>query len=334
MSRNWSAEDADGRNTTAFETDVYCTSRGRDYVVYHNAECACAGESTEAPFARRLPVHPFPPNLDWINVARPIELRELRGKFVLLDFWTLGCINCMHIIPELRKLEKAWPNELVVIGVHSAKFESERDSQNIKAAVLRYRIKHPVVNDSQFAVWNSFGVQAWPSLVLIDPEGYAVWGHSGEATFEQIDAVLRRAVPFYRRKGTLDEKPRALGLESDNTAATPLRFPGKVLADEAGGRLLIADSGHNRIRRHVGFDGTLHRRHRLRRHWTRRRRFHRRRVQHPARHGARRPIALRRRHREPSDSQSRSRRPNGDDHCRHGPPKPQCAADGSSRADR
>jgi DNA-binding beta-propeller fold protein YncE len=200
-----------------------------------------------APFARRLPVRPFPANLEWINVARPIDLGELRGKFVLLDFWTLGCINCMHIIPELQKLEKAWPNELVVIGVHSAKFASEKQTQNIKEAVLRYGVKHPVVNDSQFAVWNSFGVNAWPSLVLIDPQGYAVWGQSGEVTFEQVDAVLRAAAPFYRQNGLLDSRPLKLEAETDKATRTPLRFPGKILADEAGGRLFVADSGHNRI---------------------------------------------------------------------------------------
>jgi sugar lactone lactonase YvrE len=201
----------------------------------------------EPPFSRRLAVQPFPANLEWVNVARPIDLRELRGKFVLLDFWTLGCINCMHIIPELGKLEKAWPNELVVIGVHSAKFQSEKDADNIKQAVLRYGIEHPVVNDSQFVVWNSFGIQAWPSLVLIDPEGYAVWGHSGEITFERVDGVLRRAAPFYRQGRLLDARPLNLGTGADKVAKAPLRFPGKVLADEKGQRLFIADSGHNRI---------------------------------------------------------------------------------------
>ncbi len=99
------------------------------------AGCPTAGarEAGASPFAPRLPVPPFPPNLEWVN-AGPVDLGRLRGHFVLLDFWTLGCINCMHLIPELRKLEKAWPDELVVIGVHSAKFESERDIQNIQAA--------------------------------------------------------------------------------------------------------------------------------------------------------------------------------------------------------
>ena len=185
---------------------------------------ARAWENANLPFSRRLPVHPFPANVQWINVARPITLRELRGKFVLLDFWTLGCINCMHIIPELRKLERAWPNELVVIGVHSAKFASERDTKNIKEAVLRYHVEHPVVNDSQFIIWNSFGIQAWPSLVLIDPAGYAVWGQSGEVTFEQVDAVLRRAVPFYRQNKLLDPRPLRFAPRPTSSQRHPCSF--------------------------------------------------------------------------------------------------------------
>ena len=103
-----------------------------------------------------------PPSLDggvgWINTAGPIDLKDLRGKFVLLDFWTYCCINCMHILPELKKLEHAYPNNLVVIGVHSAKFEAEQDSQNITEAVLRYEIEHPVVNDARQAIWNRYEV--------------------------------------------------------------------------------------------------------------------------------------------------------------------------------
>jgi len=208
---------------------------------------ATAKEPAEAPFPRRLAVRPFPNNASWVNTARPIELHDLRGKFVLLDFWTLGCINCMHIIPELRKLEQAWPNELAVIGVHSAKFAAEKGTKSIADAVRRYKIEHPVVNDADFTIWNSFGVQAWPSLVLVDPEGYAVWAHSGEITFDQVDRLLGNAVPFYRKKGLLDEKPFKFELQSPDAAAGPLLFPGKVLADETGGRLFIADSGHNRI---------------------------------------------------------------------------------------
>jgi DNA-binding beta-propeller fold protein YncE len=208
---------------------------------------ASARDGFQPPFPKRLPVRPFPANIEWLNVARPVGLEQLRGRFVLLDFWTLGCINCIHLIPELRKLEKTWGNELLVIGVHSAKFQSEQQTANIREAVLRYRIHHPVVNDSQLVIWNSFGVRAWPSLVLIDPEGYAVWGHSGEATSEQLDAVLRRAAPYYRRNGALSAKPSPLEMKEAKAPQTPLRFPGKVLADQDQGRLFIADSGHNRI---------------------------------------------------------------------------------------
>jgi sugar lactone lactonase YvrE len=162
----------------------------------------------------------------------------------------------MHIIPELKKIEAAWPNELVVIGVHSAKFQEEKNTKIIAQAVLRYGVEHPVINDSDFAVWNSFGIRAWPSLVLIDPEGYAVWGHSGEVTFDQLDNVLKPAVAYYRKKGLLDEKPLVFEPESKRAARTPLSFPGKVLADEAGNRLFIADSGHNRIVI-ARLDGTL-----------------------------------------------------------------------------
>lgn len=211
---------------------------------------------SEPPFAERVKVPEFPAGLDWLNASGPIQLRELRGKFVLLDFWTYCCINCIHILPELKKLERAHPNHLVVIGVHSAKFAAERDSKNIAEAVQRYQIEHPVVNDANLTLWRRFGVNAWPTVVLIDPEGYAVWGTSGEITFEQVDAVLKPAISFYRKHKLLDETPLRFDLEARKASPTPLRFPGKVLADEAGSRLFIADSNHNRIVV-ARFDGSL-----------------------------------------------------------------------------
>lgn len=206
-----------------------------------------SGLAAESPYGRRMEVSPLPTDVDWINTAGPLRLEQLRGKFVLLDFWTYCCINCMHILPELKKLERAYPDTLVVIGVHSAKFETEQDSQNIAEAVLRHDVEHPVVNDHNREIWKLFGVRAWPTLLLIDPEGYAVWGQSGETTFEKLDAVIRRGLPYYRKKGVLDETPLRFELEAHSAAKTPLRFPGKVLADDSGERLFIADSGHHRI---------------------------------------------------------------------------------------
>src|SRR2546430_8974624 len=126
----------------------------------------------------------------WLNTSKPLSLAALKGKVVLLDFWTYCCINCMHIIPDLKKLEKKHPNQLVVIGVHSAKFPNERESDNIRQAVLRYEIEHPVVNDAEFRIWRRYGVRAWPTRVLIDPEGYVVGGVSGEGQYDTFDHII------------------------------------------------------------------------------------------------------------------------------------------------
>src|SRR6185436_19405749 len=107
----------------------------------------------------------------WLNTDKPLTLAALKGKVVLLDFWTYGCINCIHIIPDLKKLEKKYANQLVVIGVHSAKFQNEKETENIRRIILRYEIEHPVYNDSEYAVWQSYGIRAWPTQVLIDPGG-------------------------------------------------------------------------------------------------------------------------------------------------------------------
>jgi thiol-disulfide isomerase/thioredoxin len=199
------------------------------------------------PFSRRVPVHDFPKDMEWLNTSGPLRMSDLRGKFVLFDFWTYCCINCMHVLPELKKLERAYPNELVVIGVHSAKFETERDAENIAQAIQRYEIEHPVINDNRLILWNAFGVDTWPTVLMIDPEGYGVWGKSGEFKFEDVNAILRRALPHYRKKGALDRTPIHFDLLAGRRKETPLRFPGKVLADPASNRLFIADSNHNRL---------------------------------------------------------------------------------------
>ncbi|QDU30176.1 Thiol-disulfide oxidoreductase ResA [Anatilimnocola aggregata] len=199
------------------------------------------------PFRRRLEAPDFPKGMEWIN-TKPLSKKDLKGKFVLLDFWTYCCINCMHILPELKKLEKQYPNELVVIGVHSAKFDTEKDRENILAAVLRYEIEHPVVNDADHKIWDTFGINSWPTALLIDPEGQAVWGRSGEFKADEVAEVLNSAIPFYKENKLLDDsKPFPLDLEAGKQLATPLRFPGKILADEPSGRLFISDSNHNRI---------------------------------------------------------------------------------------
>jgi thiol-disulfide isomerase/thioredoxin len=192
------------------------------------------------------------PELDggvgWLNTAGPIRMKDLRGKVVLLDFWTYCCINCIHTLPDLAKLEKKYANQLVVIGVHSAKFENEKESEHIRKAILRYEISHPVVNDAEMKIWQNYGVSSWPTLYLIDPEGYVHGKGSGEGLYEALDEHIGKLVEEHRKKKTLDEKPRRFELARyQEKGDSPLFFPGKVLADGEGERLFISDSTHHRI---------------------------------------------------------------------------------------
>ena len=192
----------------------------------------------------------------WLNTDKPLSIATLKGKIVLLDFWTYGCINCIHIIPDLKKLEAKYANQLVVIGIHSAKFQNEKETENIRRIILRYEIEHPVYNDSEYAVWQSYGVRAWPTQVLIDPAGYIIGGVSGEGNYDVIDQTIAKVIDDFRKKGELNEEPLKLVLERAKVGELPLAFPGKILADANGDRLFIADSNHNRIVV-TKLDGTL-----------------------------------------------------------------------------
>jgi thiol-disulfide isomerase/thioredoxin len=184
----------------------------------------------------------------WLNTAGPLRLKDLKGKIVILDFWTYCCINCIHTLPDLAKLEKKYANELVVIGVHSAKFENEKQAENIRKAILRYEISHPVVNDAEMKIWNNYGVRSWPTLAVIDPEGNILGGVSGEGNYDLLDKVIAKLIDEHMKKKTLNTKPIKFELARfSEKGDSPLFFPGKVLADAASKRLFIADSTHHRI---------------------------------------------------------------------------------------
>src|SRR5438874_6830805 len=152
----------------------------------------------------------------------------------------------MHIFPQLRKAERKYARELAVIGVHSAKFAREKLSESIHDAAERYGIGHPIVNDRDFRVWQSYAVRAWPTLMFIDPAGRVIGQHSGELPFEALDQVLGQMVAEFDRMSLLDRSPLPFAVQSHELASA-LAFPGKVLADEVTGRLFIADSNHHRI---------------------------------------------------------------------------------------
>lgn len=153
----------------------------------------------------------------------------------------------MHIIPQLRKLEQKYKKELVVIGVHSAKFTTEKETENVRKAVMRHNIEHPVVNDKGFVIWNQYGVRAWPTLVFIDPRGKVIGMHSGEADFEGLDRVVAQIVETFDKDNAVNRTPISFKLEKRSAPPSVLSFPGKVLADETSGRLIISDTNNNRI---------------------------------------------------------------------------------------
>ncbi|CAN5485628.1 thioredoxin-like domain-containing protein [soil metagenome] len=183
---------------------------------------------------------------DWLNTTKPLKLSELQGKVVLLDFWNLSCVNCFHTIPILKELEARYPKELVVIGVHTPKYDSEKDRKPLEEAVRRLEMAYPVVNDSDNEIWTAYGLKAYPTIVLIDPEGGLVKMMIGERSYQQLDQQVKGVIDQFRAKGEIDEKPLVSKTKSA-TIDTELRFPEKLCVDPKRKLLFIADSGHNRI---------------------------------------------------------------------------------------
>jgi len=208
-------------------------------------ETSSTAEYTGESFAGEVDAPEFPEGLDWINTDRPITLNSLKGKVVLLDFWTYGCVNCIHVIPDLERLEAEFPDELVVIGVHSAKFTNEGETENLRDIVQRYELSHPVVNDKDFEVWGLWGANAWPTVALIDPASKAVGVRAGEGVYDAVQPAIAALVAEFDAKGALNRDPIDFALEADTSPETALRYPGKVLAED--GRLFISDTGHHRI---------------------------------------------------------------------------------------
>jgi len=181
----------------------------------------------------------------WLNTGgAQLRLADLRGKVVLLDFWTFCCINCLHVLDELRPLEEKYADVLVTIGVHSPKFVHEADPAALAAAVERYGVHHPVLDDPDLGTWQQYAVRAWPTLVVLDPEGYVVAQMSGEGHAHSLDALVADVVATHEAKGTLH---RGGGPYVPPPAPeTELRFPGKLLA-LPGGTFLVSDSGHHSV---------------------------------------------------------------------------------------
>ncbi|HVV13989.1 NHL domain-containing thioredoxin family protein [Amycolatopsis sp.] len=181
----------------------------------------------------------------WLNTGgKRIELAELRGRIVLLDFWTSGCINCLHVLDELRPLEEEFADVLVTIGVHSPKFLHEGEAAAIEAAVRRYEVHHPVLNDPDMETWSQYAVKAWPTLVIVDPEGYVVHVAAGEGHAEALRRVIAELVETHEAKGTL-RRGGSPYVPAEQQAGE-LSFPSKAVVT-AEGRILVADTAHHSI---------------------------------------------------------------------------------------
>ncbi|HET8560529.1 MAG TPA: NHL domain-containing thioredoxin family protein [Marmoricola sp.] len=181
----------------------------------------------------------------WLNTGgAQLRLGDLRGRFVLLDFWAFCCVNCLHVLDELRPLEEKYADALVVVGVHSPKFTHEADPDALAAAVQRYSVHHPVLDDPELVTWQAYTARAWPTLVLVDPEGYVVAEYAGEGHAHAIDALLAELVDEHLGRGTL--QPGDSPYVPPPVEPGDLRFPAKAirLADKA---ILVADAGHDRL---------------------------------------------------------------------------------------
>ena len=184
-------------------------------------------------------------DLQWFNTDnnQPIKLADCRGKIVLLDFWTYCCINCQHVLPELAELERRYPDNLVVIGIHSPKFPNERIGDNVQKAINRHYIRHPVAHDPSFTTWKQYTIKAWPSIIYIDPEGYIVGVLRGEGKVKQLDKMIQQSIKQAESKHILNKQKIPARLVPEPNLM--LKFPGKIHA--GNDRLFISDSGHNRV---------------------------------------------------------------------------------------
>mmetsp|Transcript_16513 Transcript_16513/g.11860 ORF Transcript_16513/g.11860 Transcript_16513/m.11860 type:complete len:181 (+) Transcript_16513:157-699(+) len=151
---------------------------------------------------KKLKAKEFPGSHTWFN-SKPLSFgTELKGKLVLIDFWTYCCINCLHVIPDLEYLESKFASEssIVFMGCHSAKFANEKGSQKVRDAILKYDVKHPVINDDKMLVWRAFERRSWPSIIILSPRAVPILILNGEGYRDVIDLFLSVAYDFYYEK--------------------------------------------------------------------------------------------------------------------------------------
>ena len=190
-----------------------------------------------------LRVSEFPTSLTWLNTSRPITIDDLKGNVSLLVFWRYSSVNCLHLIAEIKQLQKMFMGQLSIIWIHSPKFKTEGELSELESAIDYLKITDPVANDPDFALWRACSIRAWPSILALDPQGKVIGLLRGEGRQQQLEEIIRNHVAV-----TDMDRNRLPVLEAKNETElfdVALRFPGKVYVTRE--YVYIADSGHHRI---------------------------------------------------------------------------------------
>ncbi|MBF0425550.1 MAG: redoxin domain-containing protein [Magnetococcales bacterium] len=190
------------------------------------------------------------PDFVWFNVAEPLSLEKLRGRLVILDFWTSCCINCIHVLESLKHLEARFGEAVVVIGVHTPKFAAEESSRVVASAIARYAIRHPVIQDVGMRLWQKYGIQSWPTLVLISPSGKVLGEVVGEPDLGALETFVEQTLGKARRKGQMQDEVTPLPRLLPEQPTGRFFYPGRIKAipgENPGRRWVVVDSGHHQI---------------------------------------------------------------------------------------
>lgn len=187
------------------------------------------------------------PGLTWFNVKKPLSIGEVFGRLLILDFWTFSCINCLHILPSLRRIERAFKDDVVILGIHSPNFPYEREASHVEKAIHRYQIEHPVVHDPEFKIWDAYGARVWPTLILVGPDGQIFARQAGEPDADKLLEAVGNAVRKYKAQGKL--RPAETEVVRAGRQGGVLLYPGKIkkLPLKIGTHWAVADTGHHQI---------------------------------------------------------------------------------------
>ncbi len=195
------------------------------------------------PPAKASAYPPFPAQSPWFNVSQPLTAAELKGRVVLLDFFTPGCINCIHMIPVLQKLKAKFGDDLLVVGVTSPKFAASKQADNMTPFLRRFHIDEPVFIDANMTWWQHYGVFAWPTILLLNPQGKVIHSFVGERSTAQMATPIGEVIAAAQKAGSLSRPPLPLKPLAHDTDFFVL--PTKIAVD--GDQVAVSDTGHNRI---------------------------------------------------------------------------------------